>query len=234
MNKNKDELKIGDYIGSIVTREKMTSQNILKFDPRLGLEKHLTGESGCTNCSCKLTYVYDKLNKKWEWLHTIPDKEEDEELDLDEVLNCIKFEPKKSQTIRNKPAKVGDKYEIWSTWSGMEKGFYCPKCFTEACLTCKKDLQVYPKKLFDVEITECIPFEMIIGKNILFVSKPDKYPFPEPKTKHIPYSDEQHPFIKADWPDATNKQFIDFLLKYVPEIKERRTEMWLWKFRRIG
>ena len=219
----------------------MTSQNILKFDPKLGLEKHLTGESGCTNCFCKIIWSNSQLEKKWEWVHIIPDKE-DQELDLDAVLNCSKIEPKKTQTIRRKPAKVGDKYEVWSMWSGMEKGFYCPECFTEACLTCKRDLQVYPKKLFDVEITECIDMKIHFTNKIeetyeivnsLFIIFPSNAKFSERTQIRIPYNTASHPFVKADMPNATNAQFIDFILRYNPKVKEEWTAMYLWKFRRI-
>ena len=212
------------------------TKNILKFDPRLGLEKHLTGESGCANCSCKITWSNSQLDKKGEWVPIIPDKEEDEELDLDEVLNCIKFEPKKTQTIRRKPAKVGDKYEIWSILSGMEKGFYCPNCLTEACLTCKGD------KLFNVEITECIDMKIHFTNKIegtneivnsLFIIFPSNAKFSERTQIRIPYNTASHPFVKADMPESTNAQFIDFLLKYNPKIKEGWAAMYLWKFRRI-
>lgn len=212
------------------------TKNILKFDPRLGLEKHLTGESSCVNCNCKMYWLHDK------WIHDCNQGMHYYNL-AHNKCKCFMPEPKKSQTIRNKPAaKIKDKYEIWSMWNEMKKGFYCPNCFTESCLTCKKDLQVYPKKLFDVEITECIDMKIHFTNKIeetyeivnsLFIIFPSNAKFSERTQIRIPYNTASHPFVKADMPNATNAQFIDFILRYNPKIKEEWAAMYLWKFRRI-
>lgn len=128
----------------------------LKFIPGV-FTKDLTGESGCANCNCPIAWEnYDNQGYCWthprHLLHDCPN-------------NCLTPQPKKTQTIRSKEAKVGDKFSVWE-WK--EKGWYCLKTM----------------KQMPLSQNDCGPshFHAIEPKSedIKFVYGPSASPYPDP------------------------------------------------------
>lgn len=202
---------------------------LVKFDPKEGYGKHITGESGCVNCGSPLYICLDKDNPDYTYgeLRHHPKT----------LKDCKHPQPHKAQTIRDKPIEVGQNVALWEMWRWMQKGGYCPKCWKYywpvfgigECHVCKCEIKEFPRKLLETTIREVVPIDMYwkLGFEtlVVFLYHKDKK-----ERITIPYNNEQHPFVKADTPGHTNKQFIDLMLRFNPGIRKGWKKMWIWRW----
>lgn len=220
---------------------------VIKFDPRNGFVKDITGESGCANCGHPLENAYPPQN------HLISTHGSHGDCLYPKVrgegkCDCRNPQPKKRQTIRSKPIEVGTKVALWEMWRYMLKGQYCSGCWMqtgyltlsgdyipwEKCTCGKNEREGFPRHLLNTTIKECVPIEMAWDgiDEVLDV----KYRCGEKlySVISIQYNDPlpeiRDTFVKADTPNWTNKQFIDFFRKTYPDIEKRWVPFWIWKW----
>lgn len=223
---------------------------VTKFDPRNNFGPDILGETGCANCGHLIDLFNLPCLKGWQHIDNVGGQSNCRVEDC----GCKNPQPKKAQTIRDKPVKVGEELALWEMWRGMKKGYYCTKCFvfwriesgvelSEGIPTCTISYECacdaqrvnFPRKLLNVTVKEVVPIKMRFDGSFLYVIDGKYMCMAESlsdgaESFGIPYGNSQHSFVKADTPNWDNRTFIDFFLKHKPEIKKKWVRFWIWKW----